>query len=684
MSAAAFAVRQVAFTVALLVIVAVAGDLGAASSVAGKLGTGGLLRVALASAAWAVVVGAAASSALIVVGFLASRLGRDVRPRILLGAAAAVAPVVLAVVLLGLDLLSGPRISAKPWAGAVKAAWVAGVPLAGVALSWIAARSLWIGDLWPRRRGLLLALALTFIPIALVLDQKVYPVLYLSGHLLLWVGIFCAVSLHALFANRAAPLRATRGAAVFLCAALIGAGAILSWGPLAEAPLARAAGYRETLFLKRALAHLAPVPKAEPLDPDPAIVSALSSAKRLDAALLDRALPGRRKMNVVVVSIDAVRADRVSRAYPRKLTPNLDALLSGACTFRNAWTSYPFTIMAFASVFSGVYASATDAHRYRELGLDRDPWNQPTVAKIMKRHGWRTEAIVGFPRYVREPLEREAGFDLFNADMDPGAKDRDLVASEIATLGIDALDREPGRPFLLWLHFFDPHAPYDPPPPHPWGDARADLYDAEIQYADRELGRFLGALRARRLDENTAIVLFSDHGEDLHEFDHGTALTEEQVHVPLAIALPRIPGREIALAVDLSDVAPTILELVGLDKEASMHGQSLLPCALLDPKSTPPDAFPPDLAFTELGCKGLPHPRQVAARAGSLKIIYHADSQTYALYDLASDPGEKRDLSESSPDALARMKRVLDSFRALAAAEANRPDSRPATRVAPK
>src|SRR5207244_423724 len=117
----------------------------------------------------------------------------------------------------------------------------------------------------------------------------------------------------------------------------------------------------------------------------------------------------------------------------------------------------------------------------------------------------------------------------------PGTTDRELVAEEVATLAIDALDGEPGKPFFLWVHFFDPHAPYSPPGPHPFGEKPPDLFDAEILYADRELGRFLAALRSRQLESGTAIVVFSDHGEDLVELDHGTALTEEQIHVPLAV-----------------------------------------------------------------------------------------------------------------------------------------------------
>jgi arylsulfatase A-like enzyme len=338
----------------------------------------------------------------------------------------------------------------------------------------------------------------------------------------------------------------------------------------------------------------------------------------------------------------------------------------------------PATAMAFTSAFRGVYASSTDGfplYRKDRPGKGRAP-AQPTLATLLQARGWRTEAVVGFPRFIREIVEREDAWQDFNTDADPRAKDRSLIASEITDLAIGALDRRPGVPFLLWAHYFDPHGPYEPPGPRPFGDAKPDLYDAEILYTDREIGRLLAALRARELLERTAIVFFSDHGEDLKEFDHGTALTEDQIHVPVAVVLPRVPPRVAQAAVDLSDLVPTVLELVGVEAPAGMQGQSLLPWALLDPAGGP-DGFPPDLAFCELGGQGLPWARQSAARSGNMKIIYHADSQTYALYDLAADPAESRDLSTAAPDALARMKGVLDAFRTLAGGASGKPASAP-------
>jgi arylsulfatase A-like enzyme len=656
--------RVIFWTALLFAGVAVAADSLSATR-ALRLGAGDALRVAATSAAWAVLTSSAAVAGLILAGALASLAARDPARRKRTLVAGASLPVALAVVLLGLDLLSGRGISGKPWVGIARVAWVVMAPVAVLLAGQIALRA-------PR---LAAAAGALVVPLALVLDRRVYPSLYPAGHAMLWLAIFAGVlAVAALLASRPRPATTTLGGSAAL---LIGWSviALLFVDPLADAPVARAAAYRETLFLKRALTHLKPASPLRPPEADPGIVEALRSARELDGSLLDRTFPGRRRMNVLVVSIDAVRADRL--ASPRKVTPNLDALAARGTWFQNAWTTYPFTLVAFASAFTGVYAAATDHFRYRELDLFRSPWPlQPTLATVLGAAGWRTEAVVGFPRWVKETLAREGGFQHFNAEADPRAAEREMVAEEVASLAISALDRDPGKPFFLWVHFFDPHWPYEPPGPRPFGDSHAGRYDAELQYADRELGRLLDAMGARDLLGNTAIVVFSDHGEDLVEHDHGTALNEIQIHVPILFVLPRVPPRRVSLAVDLTDLAPTVLDLVGVGRPDHFQGQSLLACALLDPASGGP--FPPDLAFCELGGARLPQPRQFAAREGKLKVICHADSETYELFDLAADPDERRDLSQETPDALGRMKRVLDSLRAVATTRPQEVSSRPA------
>jgi arylsulfatase A-like enzyme len=647
----------------VFVAVAAVADVVVAGSAA-RPGIGDLLRILVTSVGWAALLAVVGYGILLFSGWLASLPARSGPWGRGGPEAGASAPIALAVVLLGLQLLSGRGISEKSWIGGARIAWIVGAPIATLAMGQIA--------LWAPRTAAWIAVPV--IAASLIADRLVYPVLYPAGHQLLWVAIFAGVAtIAAAVASARRPHTLVLGGVslVLLACGLV----VLVAKPLANAPVARAAAYRETLFLKRALTHLKPASPLRPPEADPAIVEALRSARALDGALLDRTFPGRRRMNVLIVSIDAVRADRLES--PRKVTPNLDALAARGTWFQNAWTTYPFTLVAFASAFTGVYASATDHFRYRELDLFRSPWPlQPTLATVLGAEGWRTEAVVGFPRWVKETLAREGGFQHFNAEADPRAAEREMAAEEVASLAISALDRDPGKPFFLWVHFFDPHWPYEPPGPRPFGDSHAGRYDAELQYADRELGRLLDAMGSRDLLANTAIVVFSDHGEDLVEHDHGTALNEIQIHVPILVVLPKAPPRRVSLAVDLTDLAPTVLDLVGVGRPDHFHGQSLLPCALLDPASGGP--FPPDLAFCELGGARLPQPRQFAAREGKLKIIRHADSDTYALFDLAADPDERRDLSQESPDALARMKRVLDSLRAVATARPQEVSSRPA------
>jgi arylsulfatase A-like enzyme len=653
--------RLLFWAVLLFTVVAASVD-AAAATLSTRLGAADAVRVVATSAAWAVLVAGAAAAATLIAGWLVSLAARDPSRRIRFGVAGASLLVAAAVVPLGLELLSGRGVSEKSWVGTARVGWIVLAPVVVLLAGQAAAR-------FPK---IVVPVSVLAAVLALAADRRFYPSLYPAGHALLWVVIFVSVLVTAAhLARLPRPETNTLGGLTVL---LIGwsAIALLFIDPLADAPAARAAAYRDTLFLKRALTHLKRAPELRPPEPDLELSKSLRAAREVDQALLDRSFPGRRRMNVLVVSIDAVRADRLRD--PRGVAPNLDALASRGTWFKNAWTTYPFTLVAFASAFTGVYASATDHFRYRELDLFRSPWPlKPTLANLLGAAGWRTEAVVGFPRWVKETLAREGGFERFNADADPRAADREMSAEEVSALATAALDRQPGRPFFLWVHFFDPHWPYEPPKPHPFGESTADLYDAEIHYADRELGRLLTALSLRDLLRNTAIVVFSDHGEDLKEHDHGTALTEEQIHVPLLLVIPKLEPREVTRAADLTDIAPTILELVGVDRPAHFHGQSLLPCALLEADAGTP--MPPDAAFSELGGARLPQARQFAARQGGMKIICHAASQTWQLFDLERDPGESRDLSQGSPDALSRMKRVLDSFRDLASTPASAPDS---------
>ncbi len=655
-------------------VVAVLVD-AASLTLSGSGGVSAALRVLVVSLASAVLcAGAAALAALGVTGASVAPI-RSARRRGLVAGIVFGLMVGCVLWLAGGSLLSGRGISGQPWIGTARLVFSVStwgvVPLAmAVAWSWRARRAAAGSWAASRVRRFVWWATAAIGAVFVGLDWTVYPLLYPVGHIALWflVGL-CVFVLRWLRPRGEGP--ASFRTAACSVAVLAAAAAVLWIDPLSGDSTARASAFRQTRFLRRALPHLRAISPDAARPIDPATLDRLRAGGRLDGETLDRAIPGRRKLNVVFISIDALRADRLHRnGYARDLTPNLDALLAKGTYFRSAWTIYPYTMFAFSGLFRGCYASGTDA--YPEIlrpGTTFAGTRKPTLGGLLSAAGWRSEAVVGFPTFVCSYFRRDhEGFGALNKKAERSWFLRPLVAEEVTSLALDALDRDPDKPFFLWVHYFDPHAPYDPPGDRPFGTAKPDLYDNEILYMDRELGRFLDGIRARGRMSDTAFFVLSDHGEDLVEFDHGTALTEEQIHVPVGIVIPGAEPREIGSPVDLASLMPTALELLGLPIPATVHGRSLLPFVLLgDAKAESRGAFPPPLAFVELGSveeKRGPPP-QLAVRENDWKLVHHADADTYSVFDLRADPQEAHDVAPARPDMVEHLRGILDAFRAM-------------------
>jgi arylsulfatase A-like enzyme len=393
--------------------------------------------------------------------------------------------------------------------------------------------------------------------------------------------------------------------------------------------------------------------------------------------------------NVVVVTIDTLRADHTSAyGYDRPTTPNLQALAAEGTLFRSAYAVTATTLPSHATLFTSLYPSE---HGVLKNGIPlRESFT--TLAEILRAHRWQTAAFVSsFPVHGQFGLQQ--GFDVYDDDF-RGA-DATVARSEQAWEGhqvagpfdrraedttkraIDWLrTRDPARPFLLWVHLFDPHAPYDPPqsfrsrflrsPEASVRERDVDLYDAEVAYADRELGRLLHAVDRASPRERTLTLVTSDHGEGLWDHGwrgHGVYLYEEAVRVPLVVRWPgRIPeGRKLDGPVGLVDVLPTLLTLIGVERDgAPMRGTDLTDALegrdALDPGR--PIYFQRRLYHTP-EWKGV---RVSGAKWGVLwrgwKLI-HAPEEATELYDLRTDPHELLDLApERSPVVLTLSERL--------------------------
>jgi len=301
----------------------------------------------------------------------------------------------------------------------------------------------------------------------------------------------------------------------------------------------------------------------------------------------------KRDINVLLITVDTLRADYLS-CYGRKSisTPNIDALAARGARFAQAMAQVPLTEPSHASILTGTYPQV---HKVRDMGgfvLDR---NVPTLATILGGAGWNTAAFVGAAVLSRY-YGMDRGFAVYADSMEdefslkklPGAiaEIRGEVVSRRALEWLEKSER--GKPFFLWVHFYDPHFPYDPPEPYR-SRYKKDPYGGEVAYVDEQVGKILQSLADRSLDSQTLVVLMADHGESLGdhgEYTHGVFLYDSTMRIPLIFAGPGIPGgREVPQQVRSIDVLPTVTDFLSLPAGERAQGVSLIP-ALLEGKAT--------------------------------------------------------------------------------------------------
>jgi len=387
---------------------------------------------------------------------------------------------------------------------------------------------------------------------------------------------------------------------------------------------------------------------------------------------VERAAP---RPNVLLVTIDTFRADRLGAG----VTPALDRLAGSGVRFTNARTAVPLTLPSHTTILTGLLPTA---HGVRENGLDALSAAHPTLARLLKAARYRTAAFVGaFVLDRRYGLAE--GFDTYDDRIprDPRATER-LEAERPASAVIDAalawLEQSPATsnqqraPFFIWIHLYDPHAPYNPP-----AEFRArttSAYDGEIAYADSQISRVFTWLNDRGLTNETMIVVAGDHGEGLGdhgERTHGMLLYDSTLRVPLVISLPAgltgrpgltgragLTGRGGFAAgtrdevVSLVDIAPTILRAAAVDVPGEMKGRSLLAPGTSVADIYAETQYPRVAGWSPL--QALTDGRWMAVRSSS----------AIELYDLRNDPHEERDVASAQTATAAAMAARIDAIHA--------------------
>lgn len=351
--------------------------------------------------------------------------------------------------------------------------------------------------------------------------------------------------------------------------------------------------------------------------------------------------------DIILITIDTLRADSLGFAGSTRVrTPYLDSLAARGTVFTNAHAHNVVTLPSHTNILTGLYPYQ---HGIRDnAGFVLDP-KHPTLGAMMKSAGYTTAAFVSaFPLDSRFGLN--AGFDVYDDKYREASNPLDFVvqerpAAETLTAARNWYDSAQGKKFL-WVHLYDPHAPYDPPPPFR-EQYRESPYHGEIAYVDEQLSRFLSPILEAR--PNTVVIITSDHGEalgDHGEQTHGLFAYESTLKVPLLIVdSERAPKKENGSARHV-DLAPTILHRAGAEVPAALPGHDLFGGAAA--ASSYFESLSASLNRGWAPLVGLIHDGR--------KYI---DLPLPELYDLAADPAEANNLADTDRRGLFAMRKLL-------------------------
>lgn len=393
-----------------------------------------------------------------------------------------------------------------------------------------------------------------------------------------------------------------------------------------------------------------------------------------------RPLPQPGAPNILLVSIDSLRADRLHcYGNPRQTSPTIDALAAGGVRFEHAVAPTSWTLPSHMSLMTAlptaVHGVNDERHRLRD--------DVPTLTTVLRRNGYATAGIVS-GTFLDRRFGFDAGFDHYDdysfVKASGRFQKRGHTAGRLSTLALRWLERwrveEPKRPFFLFAHYFDVHYDYTPPPPFdtmfdPGYQGPIDgtdirlsstiypgmpprdlqhllaLYDGEIRSTDAALGRIIRWLGEAGILDRTIVVVVSDHGEEFlehGEIGHRATLYDEVLRIPMVIRYPpAVPaGRSVDAQVRLMDVAPTVLSLAGargrlgtFDRGERRSWQAADLAPLFDPATA--SDVPPLPAFGTL------FDRLASLRTNQAKAI-RSHTGRHQFYDLSSDPGERTNL----------------------------------------
>ncbi len=399
--------------------------------------------------------------------------------------------------------------------------------------------------------------------------------------------------------------------------------------------------------------------------------------------------------NIIFILIDALRADRVGyHGHVNNTTPTLDSFSKRGLRFTRTYSHSSHTKISVASLFTGLLPPS---HGVREAGNINDN---------KSKAGITSDAVAGYA-YTMAEIFRDAGYDTFGVVTNPHLTDAmgfgqgfsdylyisdDPRASYVNRIALRLLSKRSSRPFFLYLHYMDVHAPYDPPPPYkhmftkfmnqsfavyengPYDKKlkiqqaayTGAVYDGQVRYWDNRFKKFLKRLKKAGLMKNTLVIVTSDHGDEFYEhrgFGHGYTCYEEMLHVPLTMVWEGVLPEQTIITEPVAqiDLIPSLVFIADLKPpRVSLPGRNLFAGCLEPQKGVFSCADPPPGAFLYAETYQGKVPRSL--RQGKSKLIYNKKPESYEFYDLNNDPAEQNPLD---PFARSKGKQMVKKLKKL-------------------
>lgn len=402
----------------------------------------------------------------------------------------------------------------------------------------------------------------------------------------------------------------------------------------------------------------APAQPTEPVAPNVVDVPVAT----LQPAPKPKAKPPRpaQPLNVLLITVDSLRADMPWAGYERDIAPNLTKLAKQSVVYETMRSASSYTAQSVATFLSGRYASTLYRNGWFFTGYADG--NEFFTEAITKR-GVRTIGVHAH-MYFNRGKGLEQGFDVWQMvpgiTFDPKTDNHVTSEKHVAELKKALSDQENVRgQFFAWAHFMDPHDKYVKHAGSPdFGSGDRDRYDNEVHHTDEHIGKFLDWAKQQAWWRNTALIVTSDHGEAFGEhgrYRHAGDVWDVLVRVPMLVHAPGITPRTITEARSHVDLAPTIADLMRCDPLDSFQGKSLVP----ELYGAKPDSREP--IIVELAADSVNPPRRAVISGGYKLTVYGTGERApRKLFHVAEDPGEKQNLAKSEPEKLAELEKVYD------------------------